>query len=211
MGTDTIRSIIATALAFEHQHHRLQRAFEGRLPELSVQLQLPSKHTASRLVDFVAQYIGYVPDFLDLVRSSPDNCGRNDLVAPALNLAEDFFLAPPDAHSREQDLEALLDEAFLAQRLLEEVNERQLRLGRPPLLSFDLTRANIIVHHLLGDEAANRLDTLVDSSLEMLLSDGSRFASYHEQPDHVAPELRAWQELPCLSRNADIDLRLGAP
>ncbi|HEY6130583.1 MAG TPA: hypothetical protein VIV27_01125, partial [Halioglobus sp.] len=64
---------------------------------------------------------------------------------------------------------ALLDEAFLAHRLLEEVNDRHIRHLQRPLLLLDMTEANIIVHHLLGDAFANRLEQLVQFTAAQLL------------------------------------------
>ena len=66
-------------------------------------------------------------------------------------------------------LEALLDEAFLALRLLEEVNDHHIRHLQRPLLPVDMTEANIIVHHLLGDEFASRMEQLVQFTAVQLL------------------------------------------
>ena len=66
-------------------------------------------------------------------------------------------------------LEALLDEAFLAHRLLEEVNDHHIRHLQRPLLPLDMTEANLIVHYLLGDEFATRLEHLVQFTASQLL------------------------------------------
>ncbi len=75
----------------------------------------------------------------------------------------------PDDLPQDGGLEALLDEAFLAHRLLEEVNDHHIRHLQRPLLPLDMTEANIIVHHLLGDEFATRLEQLVQFTAAQLL------------------------------------------
>ena len=84
-------------------------------------------------------------------------------------MAEDYFLHPPEDLPADGGLEALLDEAFLAHRLLEEVNDHHIRHLQRPLLPLDMTEANIIVHHLLGDDLANALDQLVHETAAQLL------------------------------------------
>ena len=212
MGTDSIREIIATAKAQEQRSHALHNHFKARIPELNQQLLLPSTNPAPCLVAFVVQYIEYVPEFIDSVTTISRATGASAYTAPFLHIAEDYFLTPPDDLCEQRGLLALLDEAFLAQRLLEEVNERHQRHYKVPLLPLDMMRANIIVHHLIGDQLANRLDSLVAHTVQRLvdrehLFQQDRYAGFRPQQARE----KEWQELPCLSRNADVDLRLGGP
>ena len=211
MGTDTIRKIIADAKREETRSGALQRYFGEQLPELELRLLLPKTRPAQKLVRFVEQYIDYVPDFIDSATTISRRTEAYAYAAPFLHIAEDYFLTPPDDLSQASGLLALLDESFLAQRLLEEVNERHNHHFQQPLLPVDMMRANIIVHHLIGDELANRLDSLVDHTVQRLvdrehLFQQQRYAGF--QPQQAAAS--AWQELPCLSSNADVELRLSA-
>jgi len=110
-----------------------------------------------------------VPNCLSLVTAVSKRLGFFDYAAPFLHLAEDYFLQPPDELPRDGGLEALLDEAFLAHRLLEEINDHHIRHLQRPLLPLDMTEANIIVHHLLGDDFATRLEQLVQFTAAQLL------------------------------------------
>jgi hypothetical protein len=211
MGTDTIREIIANAKAQERCSGALLHYFSEQLPALSQHLLLPAAEPAQKLVIFVEQYIDYVPGFIDSATTISHRTGANAYAAPFLHIAEDYFLTPPDDLNQETGLLALLDESFLAQRLLEEINERHNRHFQQPLLPLDMMRANLIVHHLIGDQLANRLDSLVAHTVQRLvdrehLFQQQRYAGF--QPEQITA--RAWQELPCLSRTADVDLRLGA-
>jgi hypothetical protein len=208
MGTDNIRAIIHAAKQHEQRTGHLRDSFQEHLEALRSSLLLPEDNAAASLVAFVEQYIDYVPVFIDSVTESSRARRVYDYVAPFLHMAEDYFLAPPEQITENSGLQALLDEAFLAQRLIEEANDRHIRDHQTPLLPLDMTRANIIVHHLLGDSLANRLDALVEQTVTRLIDrerlfDRGRFENY-EQVVNSAP----WQDLPCLSRNASVDLRL---
>ena len=202
MDTNAIRETIAEACSQEQQSRSLHRFFSGRLDELRQRLVLPSESPVDALVDFARRYIEYVPDFLDQIEAQ----GRQGETQGYVNMAADFFLAPPGVVAEDQGLKALLDEAFLAQRLLEEVNDQQLCQRAPPLLCLDMTRANIIVHHLLGDGLASRLEELVRQCLYLVADNRRRFTSF--VPEDSSGEC-AWEEAPCMSRGACIDLRLG--
>jgi hypothetical protein len=208
MGTGAIREIIAAAKLREAQSGSLREYFEHQLPQLRERLLLPGNEAPAHLVRFVEQYIEYVPEFIDGVSGISRELGVYGYVAPFLHMAEDYFLTPPDELEQDAGLRGLLDEAFLAQRLIEEVTDRHIRHYHSPLLPVDMTRANVIVHHLIGDQLANRLDGLVEHTVQRLVDREHLFRQDMELPEQMAPE--RWQDLPCLSRDAEVDLRLSS-
>ena len=208
MGTNTIRSVIAAARLKETQTRALHGDFSQQLPRLRERLLLPEDNAAAQLVSFVEQYIEYVPVFIDSVTRISKELGLYRYVSPFLYMAEDFFLAPPEQLEQEVGLRALLDEAFLAQRLIEEVNDLHTRHYHRPLLPLDMTRANVIVHHLIGDQLANSLDALVEHTVQRLVVRKHLLQKNTPLPEQMSPD--RWPDLPCLSRDADVDLRLGS-
>ena len=169
MAPVSIREIISAALQQEEQTGSLRSSFEGQILTLREKLVLPDENPVDALMSFVISYIRSVPAGLRLVRAVSKRQGFFEYAAPFLHLAEDYFLHPPEELESNSSLEALLDEAFLTHRLLEEVNDHHVRqLGRA-LLPVDMTEANIIVHHLLGDEFAMRLEELVQFTAAQLL------------------------------------------
>ncbi len=162
MALNEIRSRIAQAVAQEQRTRELRRQLESRLPELRRELVLEEDRPLDAVLDFVTRYIESVPGCIALVRAVSKRLGFHAYAAPFLAMAEDYFLHPPVAVPEDAGgLEPLLDEAFLAHRLLEEVNDQHIRHLQRPLLPVDMTEANIIVHHLLGDPLAVRLEQLV--------------------------------------------------
>tara|TARA_R110002110_G_scaffold205066_7_gene417082 strand:- start:215711 stop:216346 length:636 start_codon:yes stop_codon:yes gene_type:complete len=168
MATTEIRQIIKAALAKEQATHQLADKLGQRLPELDTALILPEKKPLLALMTFVTDYIESVPGCLNLVSAMSKQLGFQAYAAPFIQLAEDYFLQPAAAATARDTLEDLLDEAFLAHRVLEEVNDHHIRHTRQPLLPVDMTEANIIVHHLLGDSLATRLEQRVQHTASQL-------------------------------------------
>ncbi len=169
MDIPAIRETIAAALRNESDTGLLAGRLSRELPSLRTKLVLPEQQPVAALMAFITDYVESVPSCISLVDSVSRRLGFYDYAAPFLHMAEDFFLSPPEELSEDGGLEALLDEAFLAHRLLEEVNDHHIRHLQRPLLPVDMTEANIIVHHLLGDELATRLEQLVQYAARQLL------------------------------------------
>ena len=169
MVSPEIRETISAALRVENETHQLRARLERQLPQLRHRLLLPEQEPVSALMTFIIGYVESVPACLRMVTAVSKRLGFFDYAAPFLHLAEDYFLQPPDELPQDGGLDALLDEAFLAHRLLEEVNDHHIKHLQRPLLPLDMTEANIIVHHLLGDELATRLEQLVQFTASQLL------------------------------------------
>lgn len=168
--TPDIRHLIAAAILQEEESSLLRARLSRQLPRLRKRLILPENEPISALIGFIAAYIESVPGSISLVTAVSKQLGFHRYVAPFLHMAEDYFIQPPDDIDTDSGLEALLDEAFLAHRLLEEVNDYHIGHLGQPLLPVDMTQANIIVHHLLGEPLANRLENLVQYASSQLLS-----------------------------------------
>ena len=169
MATDSLRDIINRAIEREASTGELRAHFEARVATLSERLLLPEDAPAEALVTFASRYIRSVPGCLRLVTAVSHQMGFAEYAAPFVHLAQDYFLHPPDTLPEALGLKGLLDEAFLAHRLLEEVNDHHIRHVQRPLLPVDMTEANIIVHHILGDELASKLEQLVQYTGSQLL------------------------------------------
>ncbi|MEM0955749.1 MAG: hypothetical protein AAGI24_16530 [Pseudomonadota bacterium] len=202
MGIATIRRVIQDAKDFEAEHGSMEQALRQRLPTLRHRLILSHRDPSRALLAFCIRYVEYVPDFLLHIQDSARAGGAASKLTPLLNMAEDFFLAPPDALAEEGGLQALMDEAFLAQRLIEELDERYQRSGAGRLVDVDMTRANIIALHLIGEPLASRLEGLVRRSLE-LVSPALGWGGL-SQPGMMAASI----SLPCMSQEIGVDLRL---
>jgi len=175
--TPDIRDLITAAILQEKESSLLRARLGRQLPRLRKRLILPKSEPISALIGFVSAYIKSVPGSINLVAAVSKQLGFHNYVAPVLRLAEDYFIQPPYSINTDPGLEALLDEAFLAHRLLEEVNDYHIEHLGHSLLPVDMTQANIIVHHILSEPLANRLENLVQYASSHLLSKKGTWAS----------------------------------
>ncbi len=211
MNTAALRESIRLAHRHEADTGHLARLLDTRLDRLHPAIRLPQSDPRAALAAFVAAYLDEVPELLDAAADVARDAGIEAQVKPVLKVAEQFFLQPPALLDGHEGLDGLLDEAYLAHRLVEEVNDRYIAHFGRPLIPLDTTVANLIAHQLIGEPFANRLDEAVRLAVEGLL-DERAFAqdsalAYRARLDEPAGEA-AWRRWPCLSRRLGLDIRL---
>lgn len=211
MHTAALRELIQRAHQHEVATGQLARQLEVQLVRLHPAIHLPAGDAQGVLERFVAAYVEQVPEVLEAAQAVAREAGIEAQIKPVLQVAEQFFLQPPALMAGHEGLGGLLDEAYLAHRLVEEVNDRYItHLGRP-LIPLDTTVANLIAHQLVGEPFANQLDEAVHHAVEGLLGDAA-FAqdsvqAYRERLSNPQTEA-AWSRWPCLSRQLGVELEL---
>ena len=211
MKTHAIRELIAKARLHEEQSSALARFLSNKIPELHRAIKLPATGAGKALTEFVIAYIEQVPDVLEAAAEVAREAGIEDVINPVLMISEHLLLQPLDSEEAREGLVSWLGEAYLAHRLVEEVNDRYItHLGRP-LIPLDTTRANLIAHYLIGEAFANPLDRTVEATLkEMITAIDFQPASVQTFRERLSsPNIHnAWQRWPCMSRTLGIDLNL---
>lgn len=211
MNTAALREQIKSAHQHETTSGRLAQQLAAQLPHLHPAIHLPDSDAEGVLVRFVSAYIEQVPDLLDAANEVAHQAGIESQITPVLKIAEAYFTQPPSALDGHEGLDCLLDEAYLAHRLVEEVNDLYIKHLGQPLIPLDTTVANLIVHQLIGETFANELDEVVHHSVDNMLNDES-FAveaveAYREKL--TSPDTgEAWKKWPCLSRQLNVGLSL---
>jgi hypothetical protein len=209
---DPIRLLIDKAQAQDSACERLVELLDARKHLLHTAIKLPEPEAAKLLADFVLRYIKHVPDFIEAIRAMAKEAGIHANVEPLLKIASDYFLAPPSIVTAANQLEALLDEAYLAHRLLEEINDRFMAQCGIPLAPMDMTMANVIAHELIGEPFANELDQAVLFSAELLLNE-HRFEGENVQQYVNLHKYRGWDEelkrWPCLQEDLTISVEFN--
>ncbi|MFZ3152532.1 hypothetical protein [Pseudomonas sp.] len=198
-----------------HQHEAatglLASQMQAHLGHLHPSIRLPGEDTQGVLQRFVSAYIEQVPELLQAAYEVSLEAGIEAQIKPVLKVAEQFFLQPPALMAGHEGLEGLLDEAYLAHRLVEEVNDRYIAHLGAPLIPLDTTVANLIAHQLIGEPFANQLDEAVHHAVGGMLDDTS-FAqdsvqAYRERLHNPQTDA-AWQRWPCLSQQLGLELQL---
>lgn len=214
MNTAALREQIQNAHQHEATTGQLLRQLEIQLPHLHPAIHLPEVDAKGVLNRFVTAYIDLVPDLLDAAHGVSIEAGIEGQIKPVLKIAEHFFTEPPAIMQGHDGLDSLLDEAYLAHRLVEEVNDLYIKHFGQPLIPLDMTVANLIAHQLIGEEFANQLDEAVHHAIDEMLNDES-FALesveiYREKLS--SPETgAAWKRWPCMSRRLGVGLELDQP
>ena len=212
MNTAALRQLIERAHQHETATGQLAKQLDAQLERLHPAIRLPVEDAQGVLARFVAAYIAQVPDLLDAAYAVAIDVGIKTQIKPVLKIAEEYFLQPPNLIDGHDGLDGLLDEAYLAHRLVEEMNDLYIGQFGQPLIPMDTTVANLIAHQLIGEDFANRLDAAVHQTVEDMLNprrfDPAQIQAYREQLDD--PQVvAAWQSWPCLSRHLGVELTLG--
>ena len=208
MNTAALREQIQRAHQHEAATGQLKQQLGQQLPLLHPSIMLPSDAQGA-LIRFVAAYIDQVPDLLEAANTVAREAGIESQIRPVLNIAEQYFVQPPAILAEHVGLDCLLDEAYLAHRLVEEVNDLYIKHFNQPLIPLDMTVANLIAHQLIGEEFANQLDEAVHHSVDQMLNEESfalesveTYRARLSSPDTGA----AWRRWPCLSRQLGVDI-----
>lgn len=214
MTMNTLRDTINTAKAHELATSQLARLLEKRVSNLHPAIRLPSENSVPALVNFIISYIEHVPAFIEAVTNIAEEAGITEYTKPVINVANEFFRHPPKIVAGVEGLVALMDEAYLAHRLIEEINDRYMAHFGTPLVPMDMTRSNLIIHHLIGEPFANQLDDAVHATVDQMEDQSSpalrsKFKNFTGARENktLAQALTRW---PCLIDTLSINLRLGA-
>jgi hypothetical protein len=209
MDTVNIRQAIAAAKAHEKTTGQLARLLKARASCLHHAIQLPPQNIVPALLNFILHYIDQVPEFIDAIDSIANECNIIDYTEPVITIAKEFFMQPPNLIDGHEGLNALMDESYLAHRLIEEVNDRFMSCYNTPLVPMDMTRSNLIIHHLVGEPFANQLDQAVHLITDNLQNHDLVFvpeACKEDRSKRWASDLQRW---PCLVDNLSVNLLLN--
>jgi len=210
-----IQLCIERAVAAEQARGRFRRSLHDTLPNLHRSIQLPQRDAPLHITCFVIRYIQAIPAWLQRLDEMCHAGGLN--FHPVRELILHSFSEIPERQPHEHGLGSILDEAYLAHRTMEEINDVLQPLCGTPLLPMDPMVANLVIRELLGETLACQLDDLAEVLLQRFEPaelDPARLVSMilHKQryddtpgewPDfahHMQIELRT----PSMSRHMDL-------
>ena len=210
MKTDTIRDTIALAKLHEKQHGHLIKLMNHHVPSNKhFSVRFPEKDAIANMVKFVIAYIEQVPDIIDAARAITKKAKIQEYAEPFFSLAEDYFLKLPEIITGDIGLINLIDEAYLAHRLIEEMNDRYMIRSSISLIPIDMTMTNLIIHRFIGEPFANELDEAVHYTAERTMlnenvCESDAFKAYvaEHKNNNWEKDLQQW---PCLTDQLSIN------
>ncbi len=112
-------------------------------------------------LQFAIEYIEMAPRLIECVDACAREAGTAQLFDPFVNAAIGYFTAPSALLVHYDGLDGLLIRAYLCHRLMEDMYENNRSFRRSQLVDLEATRANLLVHELIGEPFANELDDAV--------------------------------------------------
>ena len=94
-----------------------------RVKHLHHSINLRENDGTAALASFIERYVGLVPDFVRAFEDFLSMAGIAGEIARQVVTAKEFLDAPVEVVSSEESLEAHMYQAYLAHRLLEELND----------------------------------------------------------------------------------------
>lgn len=207
-----IEELVTKAQQHEMQTHALLLRLEQQMLTLPKSIALPEHEPAVALQSFVVDYINHVPSFIGAVSFAAVEAGIDPYVSPFLGVATDFLLSSKGGSGKTLGYLELMEQAYLAHRLIEEVNDQYIVHAGIPLIPMDVTKANIIVHHLLGETLANSLDDVVEETARQMTSkdivySSEKFKKYVEIRKGKGWD-QVWKQWSDMTRFLEVDLSL---
>jgi hypothetical protein len=213
MNTELLQQLIQKSVAQEEQTGQLHQVLQQRLETVERIVQLPEIEALERLYEFVVRYIEQVPQMLEDLHHGAIEAGLLHYVSPILEVVDGFFMAPPEELNEVSGLPALMNEAFLAHRLFEEVNDTYIMRVGQPMIPFDMTMSNVIVHSLIGEPFANELEQVVMVAAKGIFGENKayegndKFLAFMDKKenDNLVQIAQSW---PCMSTQMGLDNHL---
>ncbi len=167
-----IREVIALAKKNEERTGLLFDRLHWKVNHIQRAVPIAAEQATAHLMTFVLAYIEHVPSMVDALGDAAEASACLRQVAPLINLVEDIFIYGSNRSSEERDLEELLSQAYLAHRLVEELNTHFVQAQGGVLASIDMASADLIAAHLIGEMIAPALAELARDTARSL---------FHEQ------------------------------
>jgi hypothetical protein len=161
MTPKTVLDIIDHARRREARSGAFLRHLQLRAQTLPTCISFSSRAPSSCLFQFSVEYIETAPRLIRAVEACARDAGHEGLFTPFLDAATRFFTNPSVLLSRYIGLDGLLISAYLCHRLMEDMYDNNHSFRSSKLVDLEITRANLLVHQLIGEPFANELDDAV--------------------------------------------------
>ncbi len=179
-----------------------------RIRHLHHSINLRENDGTAALACFIERYVDLVPDFIGAFEDFLSSAGITGVIAKQVVTAKEFIDTPIEIISSEEGLEAHMYQAYLAHRLLEELNDVMSARYNCPVIPVDMTRSNLIVHHIIGEPFANQIDGAIQLLNDKLVGAIQNDNSLQEKLKVYTSSLSndPVTRYPCLTESSNIRL-----
>lgn len=179
-----------------------------RVKHLHHSISLRENDGTAALATFIERYVALVPDFVTAFDDFLNCANISGEIARQVITARDFLETPLEIVASEEGLEAQMYQAYLAHRLLEELNDTLKAIYDCPIIPVDMTKSNLIVHHIIGEPFANQIDGAIqllnDKLIESINSDSAVQRKLKTYGKNLSSD--PLMRYPCLTDSSNIRL-----
>ncbi|MCK7548027.1 hypothetical protein ACFQGA_02090 [Marinobacter koreensis] len=161
MTPQAVLEIIDQARRKEARTGNFLQQMREKAASLPASVVIEGYQPALSLFQFAVEYIEMAPRLIECVEACAREAGKADLFEPFVTSATRYFTQPSILLVRYDGLDGLLIRAYLCHRLMEEMYENNRCTRVSDLVDIEATRANILVHQLIGEPFANELDDAI--------------------------------------------------
>ncbi len=161
MTPKAVLDIIDQARRQEARSGAFLRQMKEKAARLPGSVVVDGYQPATSLFQFAVEYIEMAPRLIECVDACAREAGITELFQPFIDAAIRFFTQPSVLLVRYDGLDGLLIRAYLCHRLMEEMQDNNRSIRASELIDLEATRANLLVHELIGEPFANELDDAI--------------------------------------------------
>ena len=161
MTPQAVLEIIDQARRQEARSGAFLRQMKEKAARLPGSVVVDGYQPATSLFQFAVEYIEMAPRLVEFVDACAREAGITELFQPFIDAATRYFTQPSVLLVRYDGLDGLLIRAYLCHRLMEEMHDNNRSTRASELIDLEATRANLLVHELIGEPFANELDDAI--------------------------------------------------
>ena len=161
MTPQAVLEIIDQARRQEARSGAFLRQMKEKAARLPGSVVVDGYQPATSLFQFAVEYIEMAPRLIECVDACAREAGKTELFQPFIDAAIRYFTQPSVLLVRYDGLDGLLIRAYLCHRLMEEMHDNNRSIRASELIDLEATRANLLVHELIGEPFANELDDAI--------------------------------------------------
>ncbi len=179
-----------------------------RVQHLHESIRLRESDGTAALASFIKKYIDLVPDLISAFEDFIAHAGINGGIGRQVTTAKGFRDVAMDIMSAEEGREENMYQAYLAHRLIEELNDVLSVNYNCPVIPVNMTRSNLIVHHIIGEPFANQIDGAIQLLNDKLLASIARNKTLSVKLFEYSSALGKdpTEQFPCLTESSNIRL-----
>jgi uncharacterized membrane protein YkvA (DUF1232 family) len=162
MHTKQIRKLIVEAIAIEEKTHNLRNALDTVASMRGCRLTEQQRKEA---IQFIQEYVEHAPALLDHIAEAARKAGIYQQISDILDAAEQYFLQSFDLMPDSLGLLGLMDDAYVAHKIIQDLSDRYQQQSGFTLVPSDMTNTNFVMRTLIGEPQASMLDNAIAVTL----------------------------------------------